>query len=105
MPSRKNAMLVLCILFALLYSVSVSSGQHRGGGSGWGKLKATLYKHKKAGLDDEEAAGSSVDTGKVFLTNLYNNYFNENGQIKTTNTAISEIVHSVQGNGMIFLHK
>ncbi|KAL9963315.1 hypothetical protein ACROYT_G032507 [Oculina patagonica] len=94
MPWRKNSMLVYALLFSLLYSVT--RGQRKD--SGWQKLKATLNKHKKVGSDDAMTAGRSVDAGKAFLTNLYNNYFNENGEMKTTNTAISEIVHSVQGN-------
>lgn len=90
MLSQKYAMLVLYILFALLYSISGVKRKD----SGWKQLKATL---------NANATGPSDGAAKTFLTNLYNNYFNEDGQMKRTNTAIPEIIHSVQGTGMILL--
>ena len=89
MLSRKNGSVVLYILFTLLYSVeSVKRKDH-----GWKQLKATL---------NAKAANLSDGAAKVFLTNLYKNYFNETGQVKRTNTAIPEIIHSVQGTGRMY---
>ena len=100
MSSTQKTMLAFCILFALLYAFS--SGEHRD--SDWEKLKAALTKpNKDVDSVAAKSAGHSVDAGKVFLIKLYNNYFYEDGQMKTRNPAISEIIHSLQGNGMIFL--
>ena len=88
MLSHKNAMVVLYILFALLYAISGVKRKD----SGWKQLKATL---------NAKHAGPSDGAAKTFLTKLYINYFNQDGQMKSTNTAIPEIIHSVQGTGMI----
>ena len=100
MSSTKKTILVFCILFALLYTFS--SGERRD--SGWEKLKAALTKpNKDVDSGAKKSAGHSVDAGEVFLTKLYNNYFYKDGLMKKRNAAISEIIHSMQGNGMIFL--
>lgn len=101
MSLTKTAMSVFCILFFLLYTFS--SGKRRD--SGWEKLKATLTKKKDVDSGAKKPAGHFVDAGEVFLTKLYNKHFHEDGRMKTRNAAISEIIHSVQGNGTSFLKK
>ena len=86
MLSHKNGLVVLYILFTLLFSIASVQG------SGRKQLKAAL---------NTKAANLSDGAAKVFLTNLYKHYFNETGQVKRTNTGIPEIIHSVQGTGMI----
>ena len=88
MLSHKNVIVVLYILFTLLYSTTSV------------KRKDSDRKQLKAALNIK-ATNLSDGAAKVFLTNLYKNYFNETGQVKRTNTAIPEIIHSVQGTGMV----
>lgn len=89
MLSHKNVIVVLYILFTLLYSITSV------------KRKDSGRKQSKTALNINRAANLSDGAGKAFLTNLYKNYFNETGQVKRTNTAIPEIIHSVQGTGMV----
>ena len=89
MLSHKNGIVALYILFTLLYSIASVKRKD----SGWKQLKASL---------NAKAVNLSDGAAKVFLTNLYKNYFNETGQVKRTNTTIPEIIHSVQGTGMIY---
>jgi len=84
MLSHKNGIVALYILFTLLYSIASVKRKD----SGWKQLKASL---------NAKAVNLSDGAAKVFLTNLYKNYFNETGQVKRTNTTIPEIIHSVQG--------
>ena len=89
MLSHRNGIVVLYILFTLLYSIENV------------KCKDPVRKQLKGALN-AKAVNVSDGAGKMFLTNLYKNYFNETGQARTATTAIPEIIHSVQGTGMIY---
>ena len=90
MLSYKNGIVVFYILFTLLYSIASANRKD----PGWKQLKTSL---------NAKAANLSDGAAKVFLTNLYKDYFNETG-VKKTNTAIPEIIHSVQGTGVIYFY-
>ena len=85
MVSHRNRIVVLYILFTLLYSIENV------------KCKDPVGKQLKGTLN-AQAANLSDGAAKMFLTNLYKDYFNETGQAKTRTTAVPEIIHSVQRN-------
>jgi len=90
MLSHKNGIVVFYILFTLPCSIASVN------------RKDPCWKQPKASLN-AKAANLSDGASKIFLTNLYKDYFNETGQVKTANTAIPEIIHSVQGTGVTYL--
>ena len=86
MLSPRNGIVLLYFLFTLLYSIETV------------KCKHPVSKQLKGPLNVNVSDGAA----KMFLTNLYKKYFNETGQARTATTAIPEIIHSVQGTGMIY---
>lgn len=93
------AMLLFCILGTLFYSASASIGRRKD--SAWKKLKTTINEQNEK-TASELPNRPPFEAGKVFLKHLYHNHFNEDGQMKRKNVFVSEIVHSVQGNGMMY---
>ena len=89
MLSHRNGIVLLYFLFTLLYSIANL------------KYKDLVRKQLKGALN-AKAVNASDGAAKMFLTNLYKKYFNETGQARTATTAIPEIIHSVQGTGMIY---
>ena len=47
-----------------------------------------------------EPRSRSRESGKAFLTDLYQKHFDEHGEIKKINSGVSKIIHAVQGKGM-----
>ena len=103
MSLHEKAMSCFCILLALLYFSSCSSGQPKDDSRA--QVKTDFHKRDDTGVNVGKAARTTGNLGgaaELFLRNLYHNYFYEDGQIKAKDSAVSEIIHSVQGNGMMY---
>ena len=103
MSLHEKAMSCFCILLALLYFSSSSTGQPEDDGRA--QVKIALHKRDGTGFNVGKAGRTTGYLGgaaEMFLRNLYHNYFYEDGQIKAKDSAVSEIIHSVQGIGMMY---
>ncbi|PFX14694.1 protein decapentaplegic-like [Stylophora pistillata] len=83
------------ILLVLVYLLSCSYGRPQDNGRA--QVKTNSHTRKNPGFQ----VGKVVTAGgaaEIFLRNLYQNHFYDDGQVKTSNSTVSEIIHSVQGN-------
>lgn len=86
------------MLLILLHLLSPSNGRPQNHGRA--QVNTNFHTGKNHGFQVGKVftAGGAAE---IFLRNLYHDYFYDDGQVKATNSTVSEIIHSVQGNGMM----